>query len=409
MVVLGSGHHGGVAIARSLGRLGVPVYSIDGDWWETAISSRYCRGRWVLDWANDRTGASLEHILAIGRKLGSRPILVPFTDQGAMWVAEHANNLKDVFRFARMDAELVRTLCDKSRMQKLASDCGVCVAKSLLPHCRESLELFVSDMTYPVMVKATNAAYLRTRLGGTKFVVQGRAELFDLFEKAWDGHSPNFLVQEFIPGEDWMFDGYFDETSECLFGITAKKIRRFPAKTGVTSLGVCVNNEAVQFITRKFMSAIGYRGIVDIGFRFDQRTGEYKIMDLNPRIGSSFRLFAGADGMDVARLSYLHQTGCAVPCSTAVEGRKWLTEDFDLLSTVRSLRDGTFSFGSWLGSFKGVQELACFAVDDPLPAFAMAVADCHELFKWMRSRGAVTRQPPVRVEWPALLENTRRR
>ena len=32
-----------------------------------------------------------------------------------------------------------------------------------------------------------------------------------------------------------MFDGYFDRNSQCLFGVTGKKIRRFPVDTGVTT------------------------------------------------------------------------------------------------------------------------------------------------------------------------------
>ena len=48
VVILRSGHHGGLGIVRSLGRLGVPVYCVDTDWWEPASSSRYCRGRFIL-------------------------------------------------------------------------------------------------------------------------------------------------------------------------------------------------------------------------------------------------------------------------------------------------------------------------------------------------------------------------
>jgi predicted ATP-grasp superfamily ATP-dependent carboligase len=407
VVVLGSGHHGGLAIARSLGRLGVPVYAVDTDWWETAFTSRYCRGRFFLNPSSDPTGESLHRLLEIGRKLGGRPLLIPMTDQNALWVAEHAEALAEEFRFTRLDPSLVRTLCDKSQMQKLAERCGVPVAHSVLPHCRESLERFASASSFPLMVKATDPDRLRQRTGGTKFLVHKWSELIDLYEKAWDGQSANFLVQEFIPGEDWMFDGYFDDQSRCVFGITGKKIRRFPAKTGVTSLGVCLRNDAVQNLTREFMSAIGYHGILDIGYRRDCRDGQYKVMDVNPRIGSSFRLFAAQCGMDVARVLYLHLTGCPIPPYQSIEGRKWITEDFDLFSSIRSARDGSLSLKEWSSSFNGVQELACFALDDPLPFFMMALADGCELSKWLRRRGTA-RNHPVLVDQPALIATTRR-
>src|SRR2546425_3495393 len=44
-----------------------------------------------------------------------------------------------------------------------------------------------------------------------------------------DLEHPNLMLQEYIPGgEDsvWMFNGYFNEHSECLFGITGKKLRQ---------------------------------------------------------------------------------------------------------------------------------------------------------------------------------------
>src|SRR2546425_11829555 len=77
-----------------------------------------------------------------------------------------------------------------------------------------------------------------------------------------DLEHPNLMLQEYIPGgEDsvWMFNGYFNEHSECLFGITGKKLRQFPAYTGMTSLGVCLKNEAVEKNAKELMQAVGYR------------------------------------------------------------------------------------------------------------------------------------------------------
>ena len=43
------------------------------------------------------------------------------------------------------------------------------------------------------------------------------------------------------------------------------------------------------------MKELGYRGILDIGYRYDARDGRYKVLDVNPRIGATFRLFVGAE------------------------------------------------------------------------------------------------------------------
>jgi D-aspartate ligase len=394
VVMLRSGHHGGLGIARSLGRLGVPVYTVDEARWEPAFSSRYCRGRFVLNIDSGSPDRSVGALLEIGRKLGGRPILVPTTDQGVIWVGQHASALREGFSFPRQDAALVRLLCDKGRMQELARRCGVPTAESVVPRSKEDVARFLETATFPVMVKATDAERLRRRAGGTKFIVHNRRDLFDLFARAADPEQPNLLIQEFIPGEDWMFDGYFNSNSRCVFGVTGKKIRRFPVNTGVTSLGVCLRNETVEKTTTAFMKAIGYQGILDIGYRYDIRDGRYKVLDVNPRIGCTFRLFTASNGLDVARALYLDMTGQPIASAQAAEGRKWIVEDFDLISALRSWRRGALTLTDWARSLHGVEETACFALDDPLPFLLMWPADCCELYRWFRRQLNTRKQEP---------------
>ncbi len=395
VVVLRSGHHGGLGIVRSLGRLGVPVYCVDGARWEPAFSSRYCRGRWILNCEDGPAKESIARLLEIAQKVGGRPVLVPTTDDGAIWVADHATELQEGFRFPLQDASLIRLLCDKSRMQELARQNGVPTAQTVVPRSKQDVERFLETATFPVVVKATDADRLRRRAGGTKFILHSPLELLALYAKAEDPESPNLMIQEFIPGEDWMFDGYFDGSSQCLLGVTGKKIRRFPVNTGVTSLGVCLPNHTVAKTTIEFMRAIGYRGILDIGYRYDRRDGLYKVLDVNPRIGCTFRLFAATNGMDVARALYLDMTGQTVAHSQATEGRKWLVEDFDLFSAIGSRREGNLKVRDWVNSLRGVEEAACFAMDDPLPFLLMGVADWCEWYRWIRCRMATRRAAPT--------------
>ncbi|MGA7241175.1 MAG: hypothetical protein WBY44_36170 [Bryobacteraceae bacterium] len=395
VVILGSGHHGGLGIVRSLGRLGVPVYYVHASWWDPAFSSRYCRGRFLLNIENGKAEESVARLLDIGRKLVGRPILIPTTDRWATWVADHAAALEDAYRFPYQDASLVRTLCDKSRMQDLARGCGVPTAQSVAPHSKEEVERFIETAIFPVMVKATDASAFRRDTGGTKFVIHTPGELLALYAKVRDRETPSFLIQEFIPGDDWMFDGYFDKNSECVFGVTGKKIRRFPVNTGVTSLGICLRNETVEKTTAHFMKAIGYRGILDIGYRYDRRDGRYKVLDVNPRIGCTFRLFAANNGLDVARTLYLDMIGQAIPAWQAVEGRKWIVEDFDLFTALGLRRKGSLSLKEWAASLRGVQEAACFALDDPLPFLMMGVADCGELYRWVHCQRDARKPAPT--------------
>ena len=232
------------------------------------------------------------------------------------------------------------------------------------------------------MVKGIFGIDLQRKAGVRMRVIADRAQLLAFMSRFEDWGTPNIMIQEFIPGDadaSWMFNGYFDAESRCLLSFTGYKIRQHPAYTGLTSLGQCVANDTVAHITCQFMHACRYRGILDMDYRFDARDGRYKAVDINPRVGATFRLFLSGNGMDVVRALYLDLTGQQVEMAPMKEGRKWLVEDCDLLSSIRYWRDGQLTLSSWLHQNGGIEELGIFATDDPLPAFWMGLRNVRSL------------------------------
>jgi predicted ATP-grasp superfamily ATP-dependent carboligase len=217
---------------------------------------------------------------------------------------------------------------------------------------------------------------LLRRAPGARSVTVARSlpELLAAFDVLSAAGPGNVLVQEYIPGGPdtiWMFNGYFDRQASCRFGATAVKLRQCPPGTGPTSLGVVRGNPAVRRTAEAFLGALGYTGIVDLGFRYDARDGSYRLLDVNPRIGGTFRLFTGLKGVDVVRALYLDATGQTIPDDAAVEGRRWQDEPHDLLAQAVYRRQGTSPWRTWLASSRSVDERAWYAVDDLRPFAVM--------------------------------------
>jgi predicted ATP-grasp superfamily ATP-dependent carboligase len=167
----------------------------------------------------------------------------------------------------------------------------------------------------------------------------------------------------------------------------------------VASLAVCEPNALLKQRACEFMKAVGYSGMVDIDFRFDARDGKYKVLDVNPRIGSTFRLFVSSEGIDVARAAYLDMTGQPLPPSHTPNGRKWVVEDLDLVTSLRYWRDGKLNAREWLRSLRGIDEYSFLSLDDPLPLLAMLRADLSELR--YRIRPPADALPPFTPKFPA--------
>ena len=373
VVVIAPGFHGH-AIARSLGRLGVPVYGVHASTHSPAARSRYWRKNFFWDTEKASPAASVDWLLQLGRELGTRPILLPTDDGSCVLLSEHAEALQEAFLFPKQPDGLTSALSNKQTMYYLCKLHGIPAAETAFPRSRADVEAFCQTATFPIMLKGIDTLALRERTGVKMVLTHDAETLLRLYEEMETPENPNVMLQEYLAGgsqTSWMLDGYFNENSDCLFGLTAHMIRQYPAYAGVTSLGICVHNETIAQQTRTFMKALNYRGALDIGYKFDARTGLYKAIDVNPRVGRTFRLLVDSQGMDVVRALYLDLTGQPVEIGKPIEGRKWVVENFDLISSPRYARDERLGLRGWLRSYKGVKEGFWFARDDMRPFFAM--------------------------------------
>lgn len=366
---------GPLGVMRSLGRLGVRVYGLAHELRSASTSSRYCAGTVSVGfdgrpWPDE--SRTLSELVAAAKRLGEGTILIPGSDEWSVLVATHSPELARWFRFPVVALGLVKELAGKDGLYRLATAHGLPTPRIVFPDTREEALSEASRLQYPVILKPVHS---RPDVLEKAVAHDARqlAEAYGWMEESPD--APNVMFQEYIPGNDtdvWIFNGYFDGQSVCTAAFTGVKIRQHPAKMGIASLGELRQNQTVIEATCNFMRAVGYRGIVDIGYRFDSRDGEYKVLDINPRLGGAFRMFVDRNGMDVARAMYLDLTGKPVPAIAPRDGRRWINETADLVASTHYRRLDGLTLTAWLRSFRGVREGATWALDDPLP-FAVAM------------------------------------
>lgn len=142
---------------------------------------------------------------------------------------------------------------------------------------------------------------------------------------------------------------------------------------GPTTLGKSAPNARLQQEAEALLESLSYCGIMDLDYRIDNRDGQYKLVDFNPRIGAQFRLFEDCAGIDVARALYLDLTGKSVRRSRAIRDRTFIAEFHDLAAGFGYLRRRELTFHQWWPSLKGTREFAWFSLDDPFPFLVMCI------------------------------------
>jgi predicted ATP-grasp superfamily ATP-dependent carboligase len=361
-------HHGGLGAIRSLGRMGVPVYAVQESAWAPAGHSRYLRGKVVWRPAGLLADQVQAGLLRLAELIGRPSVLIPTDDAGAIFLAEHSEDLRDRFLFAAPPASLPRQLAGKQSLHMLCAELDFPSPHSCLTSSLDQARQVAEDYGYPVVAKLAWPWQPGSRQLSTQ-VVRAPAEL-DAAWRAASRSQAGLMLQEYIPaapGHDWFFHGYVGAGGACHPACTGVKDRSYPAHAGLTSFGRCVPNTALRDSVTSLLSRLSYRGIADLDLRLDDRDGQYKLLDFNPRLGAQFRLFTGPGGLDVVRAAYLDLTGQPVTGAEPVTGRSFVVESYDPLSAISYWRSGELSLWSWLAELAAVDETAWFARDDLRP------------------------------------------
>lgn len=399
----------GHSIARSLGRLGIDVFGVYPVRREV-VASRYWRGVEIIDVESRPTSDTAARLAEFGQSIGGRPQLMVTSDDQASFVANHTDVLAGVFEFPTNPPDLVTRVTNKQLLHELCVGLGVPTPHSYFPAHREDVAELMPRLHFPVLIKGIDTRAVARRTGKAMALATRPSHLEALYDDMeLDGHR-TVMIQAYIAGgadTRWMFNAYLNRSSECLFGLTGVKIRENPISGGSASLAVCRRNARLVDEAIGFLEAVDYRGPVDMDYRYDRETDEYKLLDFNPRMGATFRAFVDDHGWDVARVMHADLDGIPVRTGRPIDGRRWLVENSDVAAGLRYLRAGQLGPGSWLRSLRDVEELAWFSRDDPRPLLSMARIMTTKLYPSRLSRPPGQR--PRRNRIPAVAGRPDRR
>ena len=360
----------GLAAVRSLGRAGVPVIGLDSNSREPGFKSRYVRGLRCPDPVLDAE-CLVDYLTELGQQQDEPGVLIPASDAWVLFISRNRDQLQPYFRMRMPTSDVIEALVDKRRQYQLAERVGTPYPRTFYPTTLDEARECAAHVDYPAFLKPYYGHLWREQFGGAHkgFKVHNPDELLGCFGAALESGQP-VMVQSIILGPNtnhFKVCAYLDEQGDTLAVFTLRKIRQYPVEFGVGTLVESVWDDELRELGLSFMRAIGYRGIGSVEFKRDDRDGKLKLIELNPRLWQQ-NAQAAACGVDFPLIAYRDMIGeHPRPVCTFPRGVKWLDAAADVQAAWDYFRRGELSPGSWLGSLRGVQSFATFAVDDPLP------------------------------------------
>jgi hypothetical protein len=103
----------------------------------------------------------------------------------------------------------------------------------------------------------------------------------------------DFVVQEKLDNSKSVEGGFFlCKDGNVVNYYTHQRLRTFPPEGGVSVFSKSTSNESIIQIGKALLKKLNWNGVAMIEFLYDKSSGEWKIIELNPRIWGSILLSA---------------------------------------------------------------------------------------------------------------------
>jgi predicted ATP-grasp superfamily ATP-dependent carboligase len=165
-------------------------------------------------------------------------------------------------------------------------------------------------------------------------------------------------------------DGFVDRAGRLNATFARRRLRMHPPDFGNSTYMVSVARDRVAdaiATIQRLVERVGYRGIFSAEFKYDDRDGLFKILEVNARPWWYVE-FAARCGVDVCSMAFRDALGLrAKPAGAYRVGRACVFPYYDYGACRELSRQGQLSLWEWARSWL-MAEQPVFRWSDPLPA-----------------------------------------
>jgi predicted ATP-grasp superfamily ATP-dependent carboligase len=280
VLVLG-GHIQALGIIRIYGRLGIPTAVIDKTKRCIARHSRYCG---VFICVNDDDVLSfLESEKDRGNYKGW--LVFPTNDLHVKILSQSKTTLEPYYKVTADIWERVQVFYNKKLSYQLAGELEIPYPKTYFPESIESLNAL--NISYPCIIKPAIMYDFFSKTKKKVFLCNSKMELIANYKKALSIiPADEIIIQDVIPGAN------HNQYSACFLflngqsyvSLTACRMRQHPIAFGnATTYAEITDTPQIIGYAELLLKEVGYNGLCEVEFKFDDRDGKFKLLEVNPR------------------------------------------------------------------------------------------------------------------------------
>jgi len=367
---------GEIGLIHNLGEVGIPIYV--GAEFDTnpSLYSRFAQKTRIF--SSYESEKFIDELCEFGEEIGEKMVLLSDDDRVILNISENRKKLEPYYLLLFPDIEIVDQILDKRKFCDLAEKHNLPVPKTFHVSSLNEMDRASENLSYPCIIKPAYR-HLWYHPDFSKVVGEYKkaykcvdlSELHDLYKKILQ-IDPRVVVQEYVEGDD---DLHFSvnmavNSDDQIAGyFIARKLRVYPITAGMGCYIVTVKDDEIYKTAAQIVTSLKLRGLVNIQFKRDVRTGEPKLIEIHAR-NSVWSYLGKAAGMNLSMIHYNELVGLTQNSGNGYKaGVKYVNFQRDLRAFYQYHRAGEMNFVQWISSYFGRVVFSTRFLKDPKPFF----------------------------------------
>ena len=278
VIVIG-GHVQGLGIIRIFGEKGIPVILLDNTSINIGKHSKYCKKFYkyhdLLKKLNELASTNLYKDW----------LIFPTHDEQVEIISKNRDFLQKHFNITTDKWENVKIFYNKKLSYPLAKEVGLDIPTTLYP--KNEKDVLEANINLPCIIKPAVVEKFYKKAKKKVFICKTKEELLLNYKRAISIiPKDEIIIQEIIPGssENQYSACFHYNSNEALVQLVAKRKRQHPIDFGnATTFAETVQDHTLIFQAEKILKKVRYNGLCEVEFKYDERDGKYKFLEVNPR------------------------------------------------------------------------------------------------------------------------------
>lgn len=277
VLVTDGNYKNALAAVRSLGEKGTPVIVGSAARFSVSFYSRYCSARFV--YPDPRREQEFVQSIIEHAERHKIDVVLPIGYRTNVALSKYREEVLEHVATPVADWETMTVAANKDQTMKFAQSIGIGIPRTY--DCPEQVHEF------PVVVKGvTDSGFLR--------YVNSAKELSGVA-------VADCVIQDYIPGQGYGFFALCNKGQvRAIF--MHKRLREYPVTGGPSTAAESIYDEDLRQTATRLLEGLKWHGVAMAEFKKDDRDGQFKLMEINPKFWGSLDLSIAA-GVDFPYLA----------------------------------------------------------------------------------------------------------